>query len=126
MKGRNVAARRPVGALEAAVLGCLWTAEGPLTPREVLTRVDEELAYTTVVTILTRLAAKGMVARERQGKVFVYHPKVSEADLIAKRMAAVLDGANDRQATLSQFVARLSNGEAEALRSVLDGFDGRR
>lgn len=118
--------RRPVGALEAAVLECLWAAEGPLTPREVLTRVDDELAYTTVVTILTRLASKGVVERERLGKVFVYRPKVSEADLVAKRMAAALDGAGDRQATLSRFVAGLSKREAKALRAVLDGLDGQR
>ena len=126
MKGGNVAERRPVGALEGAVLECLWAAGEPLTPREVLTRVDDELAYTTVVTILTRLATKGVVERERQGKVFVYRPKVSEADLIAKRMAAALEGAGDRHATLSRFVAGLSKREAKALRSVLDGLDGKR
>jgi predicted transcriptional regulator len=115
--------RRPVGALEAAVLECLWGATEPLTPRQVLESVDPQLAYTTVVTILTRLADKGVVDRERHGKVYLYRPRVTEADLVAGRMAAALDSALDRRATLSRFVAGLSKREAKALRKVLDDME---
>jgi predicted transcriptional regulator len=119
----RVPERRPVGALETAVLECLWAAPGPVAPREVLERVDSELAYTTVVTILTRLVDKGIVERERQGKVYVYQPTVSEADLVAGRMAAALASAGDRQATLSRFVEGLSKRETRALRVVLEGVE---
>jgi predicted transcriptional regulator len=115
----DVSERRPVGALETAVLECLWAASEPMTPREVLQQVDDALAYTTVVTILTRLAGKGLVERERAGRVYRYQPKVSEADLVAGRMTAALATAGDRAATLSRFVQRLPKREARALRALL-------
>jgi predicted transcriptional regulator len=122
-----VSDRRPVGALETAVLECLWAAGEPMTPRQVLEAVDSELAYTTVVTILTRLADKGVVDRERQGKVYLYQPKMSEADLIAGRMTAALAAAGDRSATLSRFVESLPRREARALRALLENVEkGRR
>jgi predicted transcriptional regulator len=116
----SVPERRPVGSLERAVLEQLWAAAGPVTPREVLERLDADLAYTTVVTILTRLVAKGLVARERAGKAYVYRPEVAEADLIAERMRTTLASAGDRKATLSRFVEGLSKREARALRNLLD------
>jgi len=122
-----VSDRRPVGALETAVLECLWAAGEPMTPRQVLEAVDSDLAYTTVVTILTRLTDKGLVERERQGKVYLYQPVMSEADLVAGRMAAALAAAGDRRATLSRFVEGMSKREARALRALLDDVDqGRR
>lgn len=112
--------RRAVGALETAVLESLWAAPGPSTPREILAAVDPDLAYTTVVTILTRLVDKGLVERERRGRTFRYRPRLSEADLLAGRMAATLASAGDRRATLSRFVEGLPAGEATALRVLLE------
>lgn len=42
--------RRAMGALEAEVLAHLWAVDGPLTPAEVLARMDDAPAYTTVMT----------------------------------------------------------------------------
>lgn len=106
------------------MLESLWSAGEPLIPRQVLVDVDEGLAYTTVVTILTRLVGKGLVTRERFGRGFRYRPAVSEADLVAGRMAAALETAGDRRATLSRFVERLPEGEARALRALLDRLEG--
>ena len=53
------------GELETAVLNVLWAQEKPMRVRdvhEVLTR-DRELAYTTVMTVLDRLAKKHVVER---------------------------------------------------------------
>jgi predicted transcriptional regulator len=116
--------RRPVGALEHAVLECLWSAEPALTPREVLDRLGSDLAYTTVVTILTRLAAKGMVDREKDGRVFRYRATRSQADVLAARMQAALSAAGDREATLSRFAEGLSGREADALRGLLADLEG--
>jgi predicted transcriptional regulator len=117
----SMSERRPLGSLETAVLECLWAADGPLAPREVLDQVDPDLAYTTVVTILTRLTDKGLVTRERAGRSFVYQPEITEADLVAGKMSAALAAAGDRQATLSRFVEGLSKREARNLRALLDG-----
>src|SRR5260370_25177385 len=57
--GDAAADRRAAGELEAAVLAVLQAAGLPLSPGEVRERVGGGLAYTTVVTILSRLHAKG-------------------------------------------------------------------
>ena len=86
--------RRPTGALEQEVLLQLWTLGRPATPAEVLDELDDDLAYTTVMTILTRLWQKGLVVRTRQGRAFAYEPAVSEAELTARRMHESLSSAS--------------------------------
>ena len=70
----------PGGSLEYAVLGALWDL-GTGSARDVHDRVGEPsgLVYTTTAKVLDRLLAKGLVARDRAGKAFVYRPKVERA-----------------------------------------------
>lgn len=121
-----MAARRQVGELEAEVLSVLAGSDGPLTPNEVQSSLDGDLAYTTVATILTRLCTKGLVAREGDGRVFRYRLDVDESDLIAGRMRSQLRHANDPVGALGQFVSGLSPDEEAALRSVLGQLEGNR
>lgn len=78
-----------LGALEADVMRVLWAAPGPLTVRDVLDALNEvraeDLAYTTVMTVLVRLADKGALARTRRGRGFLYHPVVEDEAAIAVR-----------------------------------------
>lgn len=119
--------RRGVGELEAEVLGVLRAAAGPLTPGEVRERLDlrdgRELSYSTVVTIVSRLHAKGLLSRERSGRGFAYQP-VDEASVAAGRMSVALDGGADRNAVLSSFVSGLSDRDTRLLRQLLDAEDG--
>ena len=46
----------------------LWSSDGFVTAADVLDALDHELAYTTVNTILVRLANKGLVERKREGR----------------------------------------------------------
>ena len=64
--------RRRFGELEAAVLAALWASPTPLSPAEVQESVDGDLAYTTVMTILVRLLAKGAIERSKVGRSFQY------------------------------------------------------
>lgn len=120
--------RRAAGALESAVLNVLWQADGPLNPAQVRERLltrgkgaSGELAYTTVVTILTRLYEKNSLSRERDGRAFRYAPVADEAGLAARRLSAMLDEAADRDAVLSGFVENLTDNDEKLLRALLDG-----
>jgi predicted transcriptional regulator len=115
----RVNAKRPDGALEQEVLLQLWSLGHPATPAEVLDQLDEDLAYTTVMTILTRLWQKRLVVRRRRGRAFEYEPSVSEAELTARRMHESLAAASDPKAALVTFVGTLSSTQARALRSLL-------
>ena len=121
------AERRPAGTLESEVLGILRAATGPLTPGEVRERLSgagqRGLAYSTVVTTMSRLQAKGLLSRRRAGRGFCYAP-VDEASLAAGRMSHALGSGSDRDAVLSRFVSGLSGRDAELLRRLLDGTPG--
>ena len=121
------AERRAAGTLESEVLGILRAAAGPLTPGEVRERLSgagqRGLAYSTVVTIMSRLQAKGLLSRHRAGRGFCYAP-VDEASLAAGRMSHALGSGSDRDAVLSRFVSGLSGRDAELLRRLLGGTPG--
>jgi predicted transcriptional regulator len=119
----DMAERRPMGALEAEVMACLWAAKGPTTPAVVRDKLPQPLAYTTVSTILVRLWQKGLVSRERNGKAFLYTSIVGEADLAAQRMHQALQRTGDHRAALSRFVDTLTVREAKALRQILGQLD---
>jgi predicted transcriptional regulator len=112
--------KRPHGALEHDILSILWRADEPLQPAEVKARLDTDLAYTSVATVLGRLHDKGLVERLASGRAFAYRSVVNEAELAARRIGEVLSSASDRTAVLAGFVGHLSKRDAKALRRLLD------
>ena len=110
-----------MGSLEAEVLGLLWRHDGEaLTPGQVLDDLDAGLAYTTVMTILTRLWKKGLVTREPHGRAYAYRARIDEADFTAQRMQAALGRTTDRAEAFARFVQLLSRRDASLLRAALD------
>ena len=114
----------------------LREADGPLTPGEVREQRAHggprsakpggprgELSYSTVVTIVSRLHAKGLLARQRAGRGFTYTP-VDDASLAASRMSQALGSEHDHDAVLSRFVSGLSSRDARLLRELLAGDTG--
>jgi predicted transcriptional regulator len=88
---------------ELRVMKALWEIEGGTVAevRAELARRGQELAYTTVMTLLGRLAAKGAVAVDRAREPFLYSA--------AHRRESVL---RDR---LREFVREVFDGEADSL-----------
>ena len=119
----TIAARRAAGELEAAVLAVLQAAGRPLPAGEVRARLGDGLAYTTVVTILSRLRAKGLLIRRKAGRAYRYAPVADEPGLAARQMARVLDAEADREAVLARFVSGLSGADTELLRRLLGEAD---
>ena len=115
------ASRRPRGALEAAVLDALWRTGRAMTASEVQDALEGELAYTTVLTILSRLHDKGALSRRREGRAHRYAPVSDEAGLAALRMRRVLDQGPDRDTVLARFVDDLSDDDEQLLRRLLQG-----
>jgi predicted transcriptional regulator len=81
-----------------------------------------DLAYTTVMTVLHRLAKKKLVVQHRDDRAHRYAPAYGRDELVAGLMVDALDQASDsgsRQAALVHFVERVGADEAEALRRAL-------
>ncbi|MGO8962633.1 BlaI/MecI/CopY family transcriptional regulator [Mycobacterium sp.] len=114
-----------LGNLERAVMDHLWSASHPQTVRQVHEALSEQrdLAYTTVMTVLQRLAKKNLVSQIRDDRAHQYAPVHGRDELVAGLMVDALDQAADsggRQAALVYFVERVGADEAEALRRALD------
>jgi predicted transcriptional regulator len=114
---------RPRGGLEHEVLACLAAADHPLPPGEVQAGLGGRLAYTTVMTTLSRLHAKGAITREQAGRGYVYSLKGGPADaqssMTAHRMLRLLETGGDRAGVLSRFVADLSAADEQLLTELL-------
>ncbi|MBV8861377.1 MAG: BlaI/MecI/CopY family transcriptional regulator [Mycobacterium sp.] len=114
-----------LGDLERAVMDHLWSAPQPQTVRQVHEAISmrRDLAYTTVMTVLQRLAKKNLVSQIRDDRAHRYTPVHGRDELVAGLMVDALDQAADsgsRQAALVHFVGRVGADEAEALRRALD------
>ncbi|MFF4961713.1 BlaI/MecI/CopY family transcriptional regulator [Streptomyces sp. NPDC001222] len=118
--GRGEARRRARGELEGEVLAALWAAGAPVTAAVVQEQVAGA-AYTTVLTILTRLCDKGLVTRQRYGRSHVYAPVDDQAGLAAAGMHSLLDEGGDRAAVLARFVSDLSAEDEQLLEQLLHG-----
>jgi predicted transcriptional regulator len=106
----------------------LWSQEGEgLTVREVHEALNEErtLAYTTVMTVLDRLARKGLAAQEREGRAYRYRAEASRAELTAELMRETLDdfSSHDRSQALVAFVDDATADDLAALRRALAALD---
>lgn len=114
---------RQRGGLEREILACLAAAGRPMSPGEVRAELDDQLAYTTVMTTLSRLHAKGAVSRAPAGRGFAYElvggPADAQASMTARRMLALLHGGGDRAGVLSRFVADLSPEDEQMLSDLL-------
>ena len=125
-------ATAPRGELERAVLEVLWGDDAGdwLTVREVHAALEAErgLAYTTVMTVLARMAKKGLVEQRRDGKAYLYRAAGSRgemaADLMRQVLGSVADGPAGARDALVAFVGEASEAEREALREALARLEG--
>jgi predicted transcriptional regulator len=78
-----------LGPLEAEVMRAAWSAQDAITVRQLLDQLNHgrarPLAYTTVMTVMSRLVDKGVLKRRREGRRYVYEPAVQDAAGIAVR-----------------------------------------
>ena len=88
-----------LGELEQAVMDILWQRRDSLSVRDVhdLLSATRDLAYTTVMTVLDRLAKKGIVRRELNGRAWQYVPAVTRADLVADEIVTLLSSGTPEQ-----------------------------
>jgi predicted transcriptional regulator len=80
-----------LGPLELELMHILWL-RGESNVREVTSRLDRSLAYTTVMTTLDRLYKKGLLDRRMPDRAFVYSPKFSQAEWERQRAESIVAG----------------------------------
>ncbi|MDK1018437.1 MAG: BlaI/MecI/CopY family transcriptional regulator [Actinomycetota bacterium] len=108
--------------LESAVMEILWNASQPLTPSQVHAELKSAraIAYTTVLTAVSRLWKKGLLTRTRRGRTYTYLPREGRADSAARRMEELLAATRERNLTLARFIDNLSASDRRELRRFLE------
>jgi predicted transcriptional regulator len=114
-----------LGPLEMRVLGLLDADEGRsvATVRELLARRGTDVAYTTVMTVLTRLHEKRVASRERQGNRYLYKqasrvPSI-KAGVLSRLRSALFE--TDRLRPIAELVENdLSREELASLKKLVD------
>jgi predicted transcriptional regulator len=122
-----------LGDLERVVMEHLWQAAAAedfpgATVREVHERFrDREIAYTTVMTVLDRLAKKQLVTRVRDGRAWRYSPADTREALTAQTMRRTLVDmeVTDRRAALLHFLDGATSDELADLKAALAEVEAR-
>ncbi len=108
---------------ELDMMTVLWT-RGPSTVAEVREAIADELAYTTVLTVLRTLEEKGYVGHTEEGKAYRYLPLVDREQAGASALDRMLGTLflGQPELLLTQLVDErgLSRDELERLRRLLD------
>ncbi|MCA9284187.1 MAG: BlaI/MecI/CopY family transcriptional regulator [Phycisphaerales bacterium] len=131
MSKREPSSAPDLGEAETAVLRVLWE-HGPLTVREVMEHLHDrgrKVAYTTVLTFLSRLEQKGVVASDKNGLAYVYRAKVTRDRVVRTKVRDLLDQLYDGAAgpVVMHLVEheRLTGEEIDHLRRLIDDLDKR-
>jgi predicted transcriptional regulator len=108
----------------------LWSNDEPQTVRQVHEALAErrELAYTTIMTVLQRLAKKSLVTQQRDDRAHRYAPVHGREELVASLMVDALqqaDRSGGRAAALVHFVGQVGADEAAALREALAALEAK-
>jgi predicted transcriptional regulator len=112
-------AEKLLGELELAVMRVAWSRPS-VTVREVLAVIVKKrpLAYTTVMTVMSRLSEKGLLLTEKRGKTYSYRAAQTQAEfeaIAAGRVVQALLTDFGGEIALSQFVKQLARTDPEQL-----------
>jgi predicted transcriptional regulator len=116
---------RTFGELEERIMTVVWDRNTPVTVRVIVNDLaaTRPAAYSTVITVVERLRAKGWLSRERDGRSYQYHATRSRHEYVADLMGAVLEESSDRSAALLSFAGQLDPNDAVSLRRALQSLD---
>lgn len=102
------------GELQVQLMAALWRIEAG-TVEQVRAALPARYrgAYTTVQTVLNRLAERGLLSRRRTGQAIFYRPRVTEAEYLSGSIERTLATASPdaRQAALAQLIGALDRDE---------------
>ena len=111
-----------LGPLELRIMEICW-AQSESTVADVHHALDgpKLLAYTTVMTTMQRLAAKGLLQSKRVERRDVYHPAVTRTELESQLVQTVIEGllADFPEVTIREALQRLDNGDQTRMRYIL-------
>ncbi len=114
--------RQVLGDLESDIMEMMWR-QSPASVREVHGNLaqDRTIAYTTVMTVMSRLAEKGLLKREQDGRAYLYVPTQTREEFCSETIDAVMQGllGGFGEPVLSHFVDSVGSDDAGKLDELL-------
>ncbi|NJK79720.1 MAG: BlaI/MecI/CopY family transcriptional regulator [Chloroflexaceae bacterium] len=114
-----------LGPLETEIMRLLWQDKRS-TVKKVHRKLAQQrdIAYTTVMTTMSRLAEKGVLNRQREGLAYVYTPTISEQEFVSMIVQQVLDGLLDDYSDMAvdymvDYLARNNPDDLKRLHKLL-------
>ncbi len=114
-----------IGELEADVMSVVWE-KGRATVQEVKDDLEPRrvLAYTTVMTVMSRLAEKGLLIRQKEGRAYYYTPASSQekvaGSLLQSLVRRLYDGATGKAiAQLLETEENVDDAELDRLEELI-------
>ena len=122
--------RKILGDLEADVMEAIW-ALGRATVHDVHQRLadaNRELAYTTVMTVMSRLADKGLLDKRKDGAAYVYVPAASREEFTRRTVSTVLSELLDdfTAPAMSQFVELVGEQDDAVIEALAKAIEEKR
>lgn len=112
-----------LGKLERKVMEETWQ-RGEVSVRDIFKSFDEVIAYTTVMTTLDRLYKKGLLTRRKDGRAFLYSPRVSRDEMEQGVAKDVIEGLLGSEAAgVEPILACIVDAVSERDRELLDELD---
>lgn len=110
--------RQVLGDLEADIMELIWK-DNPASVRNIHENLENgrPIAYTTVMTVMSRLADKGLLKREQRGRAYLYVPTQNREDFCSDAIGTVMQGllGGFGEPVLSQFVDTVDAHDAAKL-----------
>jgi len=113
-----------LGELEADIMSVVWKI-GSASVKDVFEELypDKRLAYTTIMTVMSRLANKGVLKQDRSGTAYIYTPNVSQEEMAGTMITHVIDkvlGGNTAPALFFLLEkSGVKDGELERLKKAI-------
>lgn len=104
----------------------VWGSDQPITGREVVDQLarSRPVVYTTVLTVMDRLARKGILSKQPTGKAHTYQAVESREAYTANRMASLLGVGGNPTTVLLRLAEQLPAEQAKQLRAALQAQTG--
>ncbi len=130
MKDRIPAEFRPgmqgldkvLGKLESEIMEIVWRKGCQVSIRDIYAEIqaNRKIAYTTVMTVMGRLAAKNLLQKWPVGNTYYFLPAVTRDEFTRSVVGKVMDSLLDdfADATLAHFVQRVQKDDRETIRKL--------
>lgn len=108
------------GELEAKLMEAVWALDEP-DVQDVIDYLGGDLNYKTTMTVLNRLAEKGVLNRRKSGRAFVYTAIASRDELLARvfdQMVRGMFGGDFRHIALAQMIETVESLDPKMLDNI--------